>query len=390
MWGMLKPCCSALKTIKFYEAQPVVHIGRNPITNSVVFLATKISNEHCKFKWNGKRDATSHVEVTDTSANGTWINGKKIGKGGIGILKEGNEIAFGENPIRRTSPPQEDYRYIFRHMASEPAKGSLHASYSIGHELGRGTFATVMKCLSRTTSEWFAVKIIHSQAHKMATLFAREISILETLQHRNICQLKQVFFAEGLVLELVEGGDLLDYIDSRGSLHEPMAQHFTFQLAEALSYIHEKGIVHRDLKLENILLTTDNPPVIKIADFGLANVINRLTLLKTMCGTPSYIAPEVVSREKNRGYDHLVDSWSVGVIIFMMLTAQSPFVEDEMITDVRTRILKRSIDWDVLESGHTIANHLVQNLLQYFPADRMPLSDVQKHPWIIERGYMPY
>jgi serine/threonine/tyrosine protein kinase RAD53 len=84
-----------------------------------------------------------------------------------------------------------------------------------------------------------------------------------------------------------------------------------------LSYIHSKGITHRDLKPENVLLTRDNPPLIKVADFGLAKVVDSLTMLRTMCGTPSYLAPEVVTDAPD-GYDNLVDSWSVGVIVFSM------------------------------------------------------------------------
>jgi len=256
----------------------------------------------------------------------TQINGARISKGQSRILRDGNEIAFG-SPMQQQNS-LEDYRYIYRHLAPFELTG-IHAHYDMAHELGRGTFATVMKAMSRTTAEWWAVKIIHSQKLRGANAAAinnndnnnnnnaagrqnsghlqnlgREISILEKLNHPNICRLRETFVPEDgghdfcefyslfvsifffeknlnwvlfvdLVLELVEGGDLLDFILSRNGLSEPMSQHITSQICSALSvrkpqpsygilgsilmlldthtriqYIHEKGITHRDLKPE--------------------------------------------------------------------------------------------------------------------------------------------
>lgn len=193
------------------------------------------------------------------------------------ILRDGNEIAFGSPMAQQNA--LEDYRYIYRHLAPFELTG-IHAFYDMAHELGRGTFATVMKAMSRTTGEWWAVKIIHSQKLRGANTaannnnpvrnntlqlqsLAREISILETLSHPNICRLRETFVPEDgghdfcgwlfffnlicvyfcerafvsvdLVLELIEGGDLLDYILSHNGLSEPMAQHITSQMCSALS-----------------------------------------------------------------------------------------------------------------------------------------------------------
>jgi len=251
------------------------------------------------------------------------INGSRVIRGQSRILRDGNEIAFG-SPVQQQNA-QEDYRYIYRHLAPLELTG-IHAYYDMAHELGRGTFATVMKAMARTTGEWWAVKIIHSQKLRGANAtnhannnnnsnaavrnnsgqlqnLAREISILETLDHANICRLRETFVPDDgsndfctfplslspspfgrvasrssdakrrfvdLVLEYVEGGDLLDYILTNNGLDEPMAQHITSQMCSALSvsppvvpqapiltltlfymqYIHEKGIAHRDLKPE--------------------------------------------------------------------------------------------------------------------------------------------
>ncbi|KAG5342978.1 hypothetical protein C0989_005927 [Termitomyces sp. Mn162] len=348
LWGYLQPCNGDLARIDFWKVNPRYRLGRNK-------------------------------ELNDCVLPGAKINGSKIGRGQTRALREGNEIAFG------TCVPQhgslEDYRFIYRHTASGPPTDGLYAFYDLIGELGRGSFAVVMKAVCRKTGEYVAVKMIQDSRsvrspgeqsnHKR---IKQEIKILESLEHPNICELKEVFFQQdsqdiNLVLELIEGGDLLDYILQKGGLSEADSQHITYQLCDALA---------------NVLLTKDSPPKVKVADFGLAKFVDSLTMLKTMCGTPSYLAPEVVAQPNNGGYDNLVDSWSVGVIVFSMLTNSSPFVEEER-HDVRTRILQRTIDWSVLTSKEGVsaqAIDFVQRLLEIDPRQRMGLADSLQHPWL--------
>jgi serine/threonine/tyrosine protein kinase RAD53 len=123
---------------------------------------------------------------------------------------------------------------------------------------------------------------------------------------------------------------------------------------------------------------------VKVADFGLAKIVDSLTMLRTMCGTPSYLAPEVVKQENQEGYDNAVDSWSVGVIVFSMVTNSSPFIEDENQRDVRTRIIERRIDWGTLtNSGVSLdAQSLIRSLLEENPLRRMSLTNALGHPWL--------
>jgi len=130
-------------------------------------------------------------------------------------------------------------------------------------------------------------------------------------------------------------------------LNEEVTRYLARQLCESLKYIHSKGIAHRDLKPENVLLTSDNPPVLKVADFGLAKAVDSMTKFKTTCGTPCYLAPEVILRSPEEEYSYLVDSWSVGVIVFSMLANASPFVEDET-QNIAARFRSRWIDWEML------------------------------------------
>ncbi|KAF8265517.1 kinase-like domain-containing protein [Lactarius quietus] len=393
-FGCLQPCNTALRRIDFQKTQPNNAIGRG--------RATTLPCQACvSIMWDGREDSHSQVVVHDSSTNGTWINGSRVQKGQSRILRDGNEIAFG-SPMPQQNP-LEDYRYIYRHLAPHDLTG-IHAHYDMAHELGKGSFATVMKAMARETGEWWAVKIIHGNrvrggnntnqnggGNQYLQSFAREISILETLDHPNICRLRETFVPEDgghdfyLVLELIEGGDLLDFILKNDGLSEPVSQHITRQTCEALAYIHAKGITHRDLKPENVLLTKDDPPNVKVADFGLAKVVDSLTMLKTMCGTPSYLAPEVVNQtEENKGYDQLVDSWSVGVIVFSMLTNTGPFIEDENEPDMRRRIAERYIDWGTLLYKHVSApaQDFIRRLLDSNPSTRMTLTDALRHPWL--------
>ncbi|TFK54570.1 Pkinase-domain-containing protein [Heliocybe sulcata] len=404
IWGFLQPCNPVLRRIDMWKAKPLYQFGRNAAVgvNAVVFPGLKISNIHCTIEWDGMEDPRSVVTVHDKSSNGTFINGRRIGKGQYGILRDGNEIAFG-TPTPQENP-MDDYRFLFRLTAGGPPATGFYKEYDIGLQLGKGTFASVYKAIHKESGQWYAVKIIdlakvknpveadeNGKPKSRSQSFAREIMILESLQHKNICQLKEAFFQTeyqsiNLVLELVEGGDLLDHILSRGGLMEDEAQHIAYQMCDALAYIHSRGIAHRDLKPENVLLTRDVPPVVKVADFGLAKAVDSLTMLRTMCGTPSYLAPEVVSQTANQeGYHQIVDSWSVGVIVFSMVTNSSPFLEDENL-DIMHRILQRQIDWKTLHGANVsqLAIDFVTKLLEINPDHRMTLDAARFHPWLAQ------
>ncbi|KAJ7879529.1 kinase-like domain-containing protein [Mycena olivaceomarginata] len=355
LWGRLTPCLSqTIAPVTLVKTKPEVTFGRNS-DNEVIFPGFKISNFHAIIVWNGLENAASVITILDKSSNGTFINGEKIGKGQQRLLKDGNEVSFGVCVRSTENNGLYDYRFIFRDLVSSVEKRALFNSYDLSIELGKGSFATVYKALHRASGEWVAVKVIHETkraGQTAAQASSREINVMEHLRHPNICQLREVFWnANGsidLVLELIKGGDLLDYILRNEGLSEDVTKHIVYQLCQALAYIHEKGITHRDLKPENVLLTLDDPPIVKVADFGLAKIVDSMTMLKTMCGTPSYLAPEVVTQQNSSGYDSLVDSWSVGVIMFSMLSNTTPFIESS-VEDLRTRIAERIIEWTQLE-----------------------------------------
>ncbi|KAI0784623.1 kinase-like domain-containing protein [Abortiporus biennis] len=413
LWGFLVPCNSALPRIDFLRVKPKYKVGRNAsveMGNDVVLGGMKISNFHCEIEWDGQEARDAVVKVYDNSSNGTFINGDKIGKKRVAVLKEGNEIAFGTPQPQPANGGREDYRFVYRHLAGGPPSKGLYAQYDLIKELGKGSFATVMQAMCKENGEFFAVKIIQHNKLNSAALhaggsgveqskggFAREISILEKLSHPNICQLKEVFFEVStinLVLEWVPGGDLLDYILLHNGLDEETARRFTYQICDAMAYIHAQDIAHRDLKPENILLTKDNPPSVKVADFGLAKAVDSMTMLRTMCGTPSYLAPEVVMQVGNSGYNSIVDSWSVGVIVFSMITNASPFIEQSNAADIREKIATRQVDWGLLrQHASEECVDFVRRLLEPKPERRMTLTDALEHPWLrryrIQNGIQP-
>jgi serine/threonine/tyrosine protein kinase RAD53 len=244
LWGFLQPCNAALKRIDFLKMNPTYTIGRGA-GNDFLLEGFKVSNRHCKFTWDSRETGDSIVTIQDFSSNGTFVNMTKVGKNKTTIIRDGNELGFGAPSAQTQNEGLEDYRYVFRFVAAGIPRDGLHAHYDLGTELGKGSFANVYKAMHRATSKWFAVKMIQAEKikknpanhtgpgdAKKATAFAREISILEQLSHPNICQLKETFFHDSnisLVLELVEGGDLLDYILRHEGVKEPPAKHITYQ-----------------------------------------------------------------------------------------------------------------------------------------------------------------
>ncbi|XP_052205949.1 CBL-interacting serine/threonine-protein kinase 1-like isoform X2 [Diospyros lotus] len=187
-----------------------------------------------------------------------------------------------------------------------------------------------------------------------------------------------------MVLEYVTGGELFDKISSRGKLPEAEGRKLFQQLLDGVSYCHDKGIYHRDLKLENVLV--DAKGNIKISDFGLSALPQHLRedgLLHTTCGSPNYVAPEILA---NKGYDGATsDTWSCGVILYVILTGYLPFDERNLAV-LYQKIFKGDAQipkW--LSPG---AQNLIRRILDPNPATRITMSDIKTHEWF-EQDYSP-
>jgi len=253
--------------------------------------------------------------------------------------------------------------------------------------LGSGNFAVVKKCWPKgqKAGPFYAVKIIDKSKVEDMGDIQREIEIMGLVDHPNVIKLIEVFDESkkmNLVMELVTGGELFDRIVSLGNYTEKDAAVVMSTLCNALDYLHAKGVVHRDLKPENILLENDSKDApIKVADFGLARMISGKDMMKTACGTPGYVAPEVL---QNKGYSSgAVDLWSAGVILYILLCGFPPFYEEEL-PALFDQILKGRYDfpspwWDTIS---TSAKDLVRKLLTVDPKKRATAKDVLAHPWV--------
>ncbi|CAD6222885.1 unnamed protein product [Miscanthus lutarioriparius] len=262
--------------------------------------------------------------------------------------------------------------------------------YEMGRTLGEGHFGKVKLARHADTGRTFAIKILDRQrilAMKINEQIKREIATLKLLKHPNVVRLYEVSASKTkiyMVLEYVNGGELFDKIALKGKLTEKAARNLFQQLIDAVAYCHEKGVYHRDLKPENVLV--DAKGNIKVSDFGLSALPQNQRkdgLLHTTCGSPNYIAPEVLL---NKGYDgSMSDIWSCGVILYVMLTGNLPF-DDQNVVVLYQKILKGNAHipkW--LSQG---AQDILRKILDPNPITRIDVDGIRAHEWF-KQGYAP-
>ncbi|KAG7594449.1 NAF/FISL domain [Arabidopsis thaliana x Arabidopsis arenosa] len=269
-------------------------------------------------------------------------------------------------------------------------KGMLVGKYELGRTLGEGNSAKVKLAIDTLSGESFAIKIIDkSRISRINVSFQikREIRTLKVLKHPNIVRLHEVLASKTkiyMVLECVTGGDLFDRIVSKGKLSEAEGRKMFQQLIDGISYCHNKGVFHRDLKLENVLL--DAKGHIKITDFGLSALPQHFRedgLLHTTCGSPNYVAPEVLA---NKGYDGAAsDIWSCGVILYVILTGCLPF-DDANLAVICQKIFKG--DPPIPRWISPGAKTMIKRMLDPNPVTRMTIANIKANDWF-KHDYTP-
>jgi len=260
----------------------------------------------------------------------------------------------------------------------------IESHYDFGKQLGSGAFSIVREGVNKKTKQKVAIKIIKKETVEGddIKLLRREVHNLKTLDHPHILKLFEVYESKNeffLVMELVEGKELFDKIVERGQYSEKDTSNITRQIISAIDYLHSKGIAHRDLKPENLLsVGTGDHEIIKVADFGLSKNFGDEKMM-TSCGSPGYVAPEVLECET---YDKAVDMWSIGVILYILLVGYPPFYADND-PALFKKIMACDYDfgegWDVISS---VARDLVKNLLVKDPKKRLTAAQALNHPFI--------
>ncbi|KAL8103590.1 CBL-interacting serine/threonine-protein kinase 12-like [Apium graveolens] len=269
-----------------------------------------------------------------------------------------------------------------KNTTRKQGEGLLLGRFEIGKLLGHGTFAKVYHARNIKTNESVAIKVIDKEKILKGGLIAhikREISILRRVRHPNIVQLFEVMATKSkifFIMEYVRGGELFNKV-SKGRLKEDVARKYFQQLISAVGFCHSRGVFHRDLKPENILL--DENGDLKVSDFGLSAISEQIRgdgLFHTFCGTPAYVAPEVLGR---KGYDAAkVDLWSCGIILFVLMAGYLPF-HDQNIMIMYKKIYRgefRCPRWFSPE-----LSRLLIKILDTKPETRMTIPEIMNNRW---------
>ncbi|KAL7265665.1 hypothetical protein ACSBR1_003452 [Camellia fascicularis] len=261
--------------------------------------------------------------------------------------------------------------------------------YEIGKLLGQGTFGKVHHARNLETGMSVAIKMIDKEKVLKVGMFeqiTREISVMRMVRHPNIVQLYEVMASKTkiyFVMEYVKGGELFDKV-AKGKLKEDLARKYFQQLISAVDFCHSRGVYHRDLKPENILL--DENGNLKVSDFGLSALAESKRqdgLLHTTCGTPAYVAPEVINR---KGYDgSKADIWSCGVILYVLLAGYLPF-HDSNLMEMYRKIGKADFKFPNWFSPEV--RRLVSKMLDPNPNTRISIAKIMESSWF-RKGLKP-
>ncbi|CAG8168574.1 unnamed protein product [Penicillium olsonii] len=360
-------------------------VGRHPECDRVLEIPT-ISNRHfLVFAENKKGETVAILE--DLSSNGTFVNDAIVGRNKHRELQDGDEVSI----LNET-------RFVFRYPRTRETQG-FRQQYRILQQLGKGHFATVYLCVEKSSGDKYAVKYFErrpgdsQRSSQSDDALQQEIALLKGVNHPNLLCLRDTFDDHDgayLVLELAPEGELFNMIVERSKLGEDEARGVFRQLFDGLKYLHERGIVHRDIKPENILIA-DQKLHVKLGDFGLAKIIGEESFTTTLCGTPSYVAPEILQDKYRRQYTKAVDVWSLGVVLYICLCGFPPF-SDELRTPENPYSLAQQIKmgkfdypspyWDCVGDP---ALDLIDRMLTVDVEKRITVDECLEHPWMTNK-----
>ncbi|RKF62536.1 putative serine/threonine-protein kinase fhkC [Erysiphe neolycopersici] len=356
-------------------------IGRHPECDLVI-ADPLISNRHAIIFIENKEGYIVAV-LEDLSSNGTFVNEGIIGRNKRRELQDFDEVSILDRA-----------RFIFRY-SNQRLIGCFGQNYELLEKLGKGHFAEVFSCVEKLTGHQYAVKVFNVQ-HNESDIngLKQEIGVLMSVSHQNILCIKGAYEEHNniyLLLELATEGELFKWIVKKEKLTEKETRHIFIQLFQGVKYLHDRGIAHRDIKPENVLLV-DKVPNIKLADFGLAKIIGEESFTTSLCGTPSYVAPEILEESDTRRYNCAVDIWALGVVLYICLCGFPPF-SDELTSDkypytLTQQIKKGDFDypspyWDTIGDP---ALDLIDKMLTVDVRNRISIDECLEHPWLTQRS----
>ncbi|KAM4051150.1 serine/threonine-protein kinase Chk2 isoform 1-T2 [Anomaloglossus baeobatrachus] len=326
--------------------------------------------------------------IEDLSNNGTFLNDSLIGQKMTLPLTNNAEIAI-SLPTNKV--------FVFTDLLADDQ--SVHPAefrdkYIMSKTLGSGACGEVKLAFEKTTCKKVAVKIISkikfslSSSHlNQSSSVDTEIEILKKINHPCLIKIEDVIDSDDhfyIVLEMMEGGELFHRILKSRPKESTLKLYF-YQILLAVQYLHDNGIIHRDLKLENVLLSSTNEECcVKITDFGQSKILGETSLMTTLCGTPNYLAPEVLITAGTGGYSRAVDYWSLGVILFVCLSGYPPFSDSNSDMSLKDQITGGFYNfipsaWSLVSKP---ALDLVKKLLVVDPEKRLTTREALEHPWL--------
>lgn len=317
----------------------------------------------------------------------TWsvnVRGSKVLSG------PGREIIFKVNKTFTSfyAPNEELHEKWIK--ALQAVSGNVTDYYDFGKLIGRGAYSEVFIARDKARNELCAVKVLERANTDHAKLIDRELAVLRMLHHQNIVQIYDIFDSARetyVVMEYLAGGELLDMITENDHLSERNSKQVIREVLQAVQYLHARGIVHRDVKPENILCVNRAWPLrVKITDFGLSKFVGCAEdgsdrVMRSQCGTAYYLAPEIAN---NLAYAKPVDLWACGVVLYVMLAGKFPFYgdsDDKFMRRLRGGVKFPDKEWSGISAD---AKALVRGLLDPSPASRLTASESLQHRWLVD------
>lgn len=377
-----------------------------------------VSSKHCQFSLANNGNGREYLYLTDMSSNGTFLNDELIGRSTTTLLKSGDKLTFAKTGGVYV------FRYAIDEIEERNRKVSFFDDYILGKQLGSGHYAVVKEARDRHSGDIVAVKVFHPNksttasadselAEKEAAKLQQEMNLLLSINHANIVRFISYYVEPSsstglsttyLVLEKMNDGELFQRIVNKLKLGQEETKAMFRQLLSGLEYLHSNNIIHRDIKPENILLDItprvsaqqaqtgpwDHDEIdikVKIADFGLAKFIGELKFTNTLCGTPAYVAPEILDNTHERSYSTKVDLWLSGVLLYVCLCGFPPFSDELAPPSMRQQILEGkyafySPYWDDINDS---ALDLISSLLVVDPLERYDVKRTLGHFWFSEQ-----